>query len=123
MSRFQLIVPAALAFAALGCASSALPVQQMTSPRQEIRAAEEIGAAEHPQGALHLKYAKDQVAEADRLLSAGDEENAQLALMRATADAKLAVELAREDKARDEALEAQKKIAELRKKTMTSTAE
>ncbi len=123
MSRSQLIIPATLAFAVVGCASSALPVQQMASPRQEIRAAEEIGAAQHPQGALHLKYAKDQVAEADRLLSDGDEENAQLALMRATADAKLAVELAREDKARDEALEAQKKIAELRKKTMTSTAE
>ncbi len=123
MSLTHLIIPATIALAAVGCASSALPVQQMTSPRQEIRAAEEIGAAQHPQGALHLKYAKDQVAEADKLLANGDEENAQLALMRATADAKLAVELAREDKARDEALEAQKKIAELRKKTMTSTSE
>jgi len=117
MSRTYLFIPATIALATVGCATNSLPVQQMTAPRQEIRAAEEIGAASHPQGALHLKYAKDQVAEADRLLKDGNEDGAQLALMRATADAKLAVELAREDKARQEALETQKKIGELRKNT------
>lgn len=109
-----------LATAAVGCGASALPVSQMAPPREAISAADELGAEKNPRAALHLKLARDQVAQADKLLKDGDERGAQLALLAANADAQLALELAREEKSRLEAEEAQTKIGELMKKTQNS---
>lgn len=120
MNRYELLIPLlSLAFVS-ACGSSALPIAQMATPRQEISAAEEVGAAGNPQAALHLKFAKDQVAEADRYLKNGDEGEAQLSLMRATADAKLSLEIMREDKALSEAAEVDVQIEQLHNKTQSS---
>jgi len=120
MRRIGLLVSVIPLALLVGCGASALPVGQMAPPREEIRAAEESGAEKNPRAALHLKYAKDQVAEADRFLKNGDEQQAQLSLMRANADAKLSLELVREEKARTEVEEVQLKIQQLQKTTTSS---
>jgi len=58
-----------------------------------IRTAEELGAATIPQATRYLQLAKDENAHAQKLLNRGDPE-AKGQLMRAQADAELALALA-----------------------------
>jgi hypothetical protein len=99
----------------MGCRRAALYASAAA-----IRAATELGAYENPRAALHLKYAQDQVARADALMKEGDEPEASWVLLRADADAELAVALAKEDRARQEALAIQQQIRELRQRTSTN---
>ncbi len=85
---------ALLVLAATGCGSS-LPVDAVAQPQAEIRAAEEAGAQDVPQAALHLKMAKDQLSVGSRAASEGHDQQAARAYARAKADAELAVLLAR----------------------------
>ena len=92
--------------AALGTACAAsprLPPAAVTNVESEIRAAEVLGAEEHPEAALYLKLAKDQVSEAKQLASDRQGEKARLTLDRARIDAELALALAREAEAEREA--------------------
>jgi hypothetical protein len=66
-----------------------------------------------PKAALHLKMARDQVTEAERLMGDGKREAAQMLLLRARSDAELALAFTREAKARAEAREAIARIDEL----------
>jgi hypothetical protein len=68
----------------------------------------EIGAKDSPQAALHLKRAQDEIADAKRLMDDGENERADYTLLRAKADADLALALAKENSAQ----EAAKKLAE-----------
>lgn len=102
---------------AMGCGSAALPINQLAAPREGIRAAEELGAEHNPDASLYLKYARDQVAEANRLLEEGDTYDAQLALLRANADARLALEITRAGKAREEADKTEDEISALIEET------
>ncbi len=104
-----------VALGAAGCGVAAMPIA--AEPKEGIRAAEELGADSNPQASLHLKLAKDQVAYADKLTQEGDTVGAQWALMRASADAELAVELTKQQKLQGEAVETQDKIIDLQKKT------
>jgi hypothetical protein len=87
----------------LGCASYPAPTQHMADALAAERSARELGAANQPQGQLHLKLAQEQIAEARNLLARGDHERADFVLSRAKADAELALALAREQGARVEA--------------------
>jgi hypothetical protein len=69
-----------------------------------IRAAEEVGAAHNPEAALHLQLAKEQFEHARKLTSADDQPKSTRLLIRARADADLALALTR---ASTEKLEAQ----------------
>jgi hypothetical protein len=60
--------------------------------------------------------ARDQVKTAELLMADGDNEEANLVLQRAEADAELALALAREEKLRAEAREALQKVEELKEK-------
>lgn len=60
-----------------------------------MRAAEEVGASKNPQAALHLQYAKEQLAQANWLTGKEAEQRTPGLLMRANADAELAIALAR----------------------------
>ncbi len=75
-------------------------------------AAEEAGAAKVPQASLHLQLAKEHLELAKRLSKNGEKERADSMLMRAEADAELAVKIAREDA---EKMKAQKAIESVRK--------
>jgi hypothetical protein len=86
-----------------GCSAAPLPVERMASAEAGIRGATEVGAEAVPQAALHLKMARDQVAQAQALNRAGENERAVMMLARAEADAELALSLTRESAARAEA--------------------
>ena len=58
-----------------GCASS-VPQERLQSAAAAIRAAEEVGADRQPQAALHLQLAKEQMSQANRLIEAGNGDEA-----------------------------------------------
>lgn len=112
-STATLLGAAAMLLGVSACGSSALPPAKVTETQSSIVAAEAVGAANHPQGALHLKLARDQMAQAQALLRDDKDEEARLVLERARIDAELALVLTREMKARGEAEQAQRQVAEL----------
>ena len=96
------------------CGGSApVPDAQRTETLAAIRAAEEVGAPTVPQAALHLKMARDQIASAEALIRDDENEQAALVLLRAQADAELALELSREHQMIEEARAARAKVEEL----------
>ena len=105
-------VCAALLIAA--CGGAAAPTQKLTSAQATIRGAQEVGAEQNPNAALHLKLARDQVARAQREMANDDNEEAALTLNQAQADADLALALARESSERAQAELAKARIDELR---------
>jgi hypothetical protein len=91
---------------ALGCATTSLPQDRVTSLQASMRSAEEVGAKDVPQAALHLKLAEEELARAKQLAALGDPERAELFLRRAAVDAELALALTREDEAQKEVTQA-----------------
>jgi hypothetical protein len=63
-----------------------------------------------------VKKAKDQVAEAKKLIENGENHRAEMMLLRAEADAELALALAQELATKNEAAAAQKQVQELRER-------
>ena len=115
-SRHSLALPAlvTLAFAA-GCgASYPPPTARMADSESAVRAAQEVGGQNEPQAALHLKLAQEQIDQAKQLMTDGDNERADFVLMRADADAELAVALARQSTAQQQAKDAQVQLAKLK---------
>lgn len=108
-----LLVSGALLIAACG-ASAPVPESALTTSKADIRAAQAVGAPNVPQAALHLKMARDQVAEAQGLIKNGQNTKAQLVLDRADADAQLAIALTRSKQLKAEAARAIKKVHELK---------
>lgn len=102
-----------LALASVACGGAAVPNHQLTTAESAVRAAEVGGAESLPKGELHLKYAKDAIAEARTLMDAGDNKRATLLLDKATVDAEQALALAEEDEARIAAEEQLERIQEL----------
>jgi len=68
-----------------------------------IRAAEEVGAAHSPEAALHLELAKEQFENARKLTKPDDRPASMRLLLRARADADLALALTRESSSKLEA--------------------
>lgn len=101
---------------ATACGGAAIPQDQMTASQAAIRAAEVGGEPGDPQAALLVKKAKDQVEEAKKLIEDGNNHRAEMVLMRAEADAELALALAQELATRSEADTAQKQVQELRQR-------
>lgn len=95
-----------------GCANVPLRTEGSTSG---IRAAEEAGAAKVPQAALHLQLAKEELEAARQLAAKDEKEQADSMLMRAEADAELAVALSHEDAEKTEAMAAVERARQLRK--------
>ena len=94
-----------------GCASAPLRTEASTSG---IRAAEEVGAAKIPQASLHLQLAKEELELAKGLAAKGEKEEAASMLLRAEADAELAVALSRGDAEKSEARAAVERVRQLR---------
>jgi hypothetical protein len=77
----------------IGCASSPVPNARVASSEGAIRAAQETGSGKVPRAALHLKLAEEQLQAAKGLIREGDNDRAEYVLMRAQADAELAIAL------------------------------
>lgn len=82
------------------CASAPLPADQMSSAESAVRAAKEVGSDQVPKAQLMVKLAQDQIDRAKKLADDGDTEEARSLLTRATADAELALAIARAEQAR-----------------------
>ena len=95
-----------------GCANAPLRTEPSTSG---IRAAEELGAAKVPQASLHLQLAKEELELAKGLAAKGEKEEAESMLLRAEADAELAVVLSHEDAEKSEAMAAVERVRQLRR--------
>jgi hypothetical protein len=90
-----------------GCGASYLaPTQRMADAESAERSAGELGAASQPAAQLHLKLALEQIELAKAAMRDGDNRRADFLLIRARADAELALALAREQKAKTEVQQA-----------------
>jgi hypothetical protein len=77
-------------------ASFPAPTQRMADAQAAERSAREVGANNEPAAQLSLKLAQDQIASAQKVMAEGDNERADSLLIRAKADAELALAQARE---------------------------
>ena len=89
------LIIVATVFSACG-ASLPPPTQRLADAQSAERSARELGANSEPNAQLSLKLADDQIAQAQKAISDGDNKRAESLLIRAKADAELAVVLARE---------------------------
>lgn len=107
----MLATTVAVAAIIAGCSNAPLRTEASTSG---IRAAEEVGAAKIPQASLHLQLAKEELELAKGLAAKGEKEKAASMLLRAEADAELAVALSRGDAEKSEAQSAVERVQKLR---------
>lgn len=112
---FQRFACLSLFLLGVGCGASAPPTMQQSKTQSAIRGAEVAGAEDTPKAKLHLKMAKDHLANAEQLIADEEYEDATLVLRRAEADAELAIALSKESDARGRAEDLQRKVQELKR--------
>lgn len=99
LPRSSFAILAAALFAS-GCGSSMPePKQPLADAESASRSAREVGADSQPAARLHAKLADEQITRAKALIANGDNDEATYVLLRARADAELALALAREQAA------------------------
>ena len=87
----------AMCIGSFGCVSGApVPADKLARSEAAVRGAEEIGAERNPDGARHLQAARAAYAEGKKLVIDGDQARATMLLLRAEADAELAMNVTRE---------------------------
>jgi len=114
ISRIRIMVLAVAVVATAivaGCASEPLRTEVSTAG---IRAAEEVGAAKVPQASFHLQLAREELELAKGLAAKGEKKKAASMLLRAEADAELAVALSHGDAEKSEARSAVERVRQLR---------
>ncbi len=104
------VLPLAVVVALWGCATAPVTSERLSATEAPIRAAAELGAARVPQAALQLKLAQDEMEQAKLLLKDGNKQRAEMMLLRAQADAELAVALAKEAPLQAEAKNAAEQV-------------
>lgn len=82
------------------------PHERLSDAQAAERSARELGADQQPAAQLSLKLAQDQIAAAEKAIANDENERADSLLVRAKADAELAIAQAREHGAREEKKEA-----------------
>ena len=75
------------------------PTQRMADAESAQRSAREVGANDEPAAQLSLKLADEQISQARTAMAADENEKADSLLVRAKADAELAIAQAREKNA------------------------
>jgi hypothetical protein len=101
----SLMTGASLAWGACG-GSFPAPTQRLADAQSAERSARELGAQDEPRAQLSLKLAQDQIAQAKTAMNDGENRRADALLVRAKADAELAVAQTRERDAKVEGKEA-----------------
>jgi hypothetical protein len=86
-------ISAAAVMGIAGCGGAPAPNAKVASSEAAIRAAQETGSANVPRAALHLKLAEEQLASGKALIRDNENKRAEYVLMRAQADAELAIAL------------------------------
>jgi hypothetical protein len=112
--KHPIVVALAAGLFAVACGGAAVPQEKLTAAQAAVRAAEVGGAPDNPKAALHLKYARDQIAEANKYIEEEENEVAAVLLDRAEVDAELALALARVENARAEAAAALQEVQKLK---------
>jgi hypothetical protein len=113
MTRFATLATLTSMMVALGCASHTVPPARFADTQAAISAADAVGAQNEPQAALHLKMARDELAKAKAFAADDSEDEAELALSRASVDAEAALMITREAAARREAAKAAQEVQSL----------
>jgi hypothetical protein len=113
---FKSLLGIAFVSLATACASTAAPQGQLAASQAAIRAANELGAGSVPKAALHLQMAREGTEKAEKLMAQKENEAAQFVLMRAEADAELALALAKEASAQKDAQAAMDKVKDVKAK-------
>lgn len=108
-----LFVLSPLSAALVACGGYPLPTERMVASEAALRSAQEVGAQNVPQAALHLRLAEEQIQKAKSLINDGDNERADYVLLRAKADAELALALAKEANAKADAQRALDQVKSL----------
>ncbi len=86
-----------------GCGGSyPKPTERLAASEGALRGAQEIGAPAHPQAALYLKMAQEEINRARDLMGKDENREADYMLQRARADAELAIAIARAARAQAE---------------------
>src|SRR5262249_2624519 len=116
-----LLVTACIALGT-GCAGAPpVPAQRFTDAETDIKAAQDLGASNDPQGKIHLQQAQDQLNEAKRL-SKDKPGVAARKLAKAQAEAELAKSLTREQATRAEADQAKASLSAVQQNMGTGGA-
>jgi hypothetical protein len=110
-------LPLIFACALGACGGAAIPQEQLTAAKAAVSGAEVGGAGAEPRAQMHLQRAKEGIAKAEQLIADDDNEEAASVIERATADADLALALAREHGAKSEATETKEQLERLKKST------
>jgi hypothetical protein len=110
-------LPLLLVFTLGACGGAAIPQEQLTAAKAAVSGAEVGGAGSEPRAQMHLQRAKEGIAKAEQLIADDDNEEAASIIERATADADLALALARENGAKGEAVETKEQLERLKKST------
>ena len=109
-----LLTTSFLLAASFGCGGAPPPTEKLTTAEAAIRGAQEVGSAQVPRAALHLKLAREQADKAKRLIQDGYHQRAELAVRRAQADAELAIAIAKETQTIERAKKAQAEVRKLK---------
>jgi Domain of unknown function (DUF4398) len=101
-----------------GCAGTyPVPTQRLADAQSASRSAVELGADKNPDAQLYAKLSDEQIVKANAVMKDGDNRRADMMLVRAKADAELALALAKEAKAKNEV----QKASELSKTQIQAT--
>ncbi len=106
MEKNVLAAATGLAFVLAACGGYAVPTDRLIASEAAARSAREVGASNAPQAALHLKLAQEEIAQAKGLMNDGNNKRADYVLIRAKADAELALALAKQASAQSAAKKA-----------------
>ncbi len=112
--RNPLVISVGLLVVAACGSSLPPPTDRLSNAEAAARSAKELGADNNPKAQLALKLATEQIDQAKKLMADGDNKRADLVLQRASADAELAVMLAKETSAKTEAEKAQENVKNIK---------
>jgi hypothetical protein len=109
-----LLTLAAAMVGGIGCVSAHMPsASHIASAEAAIRNARELGAERIPDASVHLELAERQLARAMSDIDRGDAHDARWMVVRADADAHLALALTREARTREAADEMAARVHDL----------
>jgi hypothetical protein len=103
-----------LLLAVAGCAGGAVPNARLASSVAAVRGAREVGAESIPAASLYVRFSDEEIAKAKNLIANGDNDAADFQLQRAQADAELALSMARESTAQNQAQQSVNQTQNLR---------
>lgn len=115
VTRVLPILAASTVLGTVACGGSyPVPTSQLSAAEAAARSAKELGADKVPKAQYHVKLAEEQIAQAKLLIKEDNNHRADMVLQRASADAELAVMLAKEKAAKEELEQLQQKLSALK---------